>query len=196
MSFRREDSLWRLSDHMRAWHLEEVGDLMGDYLRSKLAIESGIGGFHLSSLTFSNKKGGWVHGCACRKYVRIAENIVKARGLVNHTPAPVTHGCHGKRGEGHYVFHGAERFIWNFFSCTSSTRLCSKTVKSVLLSWFTWEAMSLEMLLTIILDMVTRSGQPWEQPWGQPAKLKNRAWIIYSPQLLPLLTLYLQISTS
>lgn len=32
MSFRHEDSLWRLSDHMSAWHLEEVGDLMGDYL--------------------------------------------------------------------------------------------------------------------------------------------------------------------
>lgn len=33
MSFGREDSLWRLSGHMRAWHLEEVGDLMEDYLR-------------------------------------------------------------------------------------------------------------------------------------------------------------------
>lgn len=168
---------------------------MGDYLRSKLAIESGIGGFHLSSLTFSNKKGGWVHGCACRKYVRSAENIVKARGLVNHTPAPVTHGCHGKRGEGHYVFHGAERFIWNFF-LVHLLRDCAVKQESMLLSWFMRETMSLDILLTIILDMATRSGQPWEQPWGQPAKLKSRVWIIYSPQLLPLLTLYLQISTS
>lgn len=40
-----------------------------------------------------------MRGCACRKYARSAENIVKARGLVNHTLAPVTCGCHGKREE-------------------------------------------------------------------------------------------------
>lgn len=79
--------------------------------RSRLAIESGTGGFHLSSLTFSNKKGGWAHGCACGKYARSAANIGKARGVVNHTPALVTRGCHGKRRT--LCFTG-QCFIWVF----------------------------------------------------------------------------------
>lgn len=57
-----------------------------------------------------------MHGCACRKYARSAENIVKARRLVNHTPAPVTHGCHGKREEEDTICFPRDSVLFQTFS--------------------------------------------------------------------------------
>lgn len=89
--------------------------------RSQQAIERGIGGFHLSSLTFSNKNGGWAHGCARRKYARSAENTVKARGLVNHTAAQVTCGCHGKREEEDTMHFTGQGALFDFCVCVFVT---------------------------------------------------------------------------
>jgi len=46
---------------------------------------------------------------------------MKARGLVNHTPAPVTHGCHGKREDEYTVCFTGQNALFDFFMCAFAT---------------------------------------------------------------------------